>query len=61
MEKNKTESLSFNCDIRLGEAYIPIQQYGQIYDPWTALMRGTIFPALFRPYRKKTSHKWRSV
>lgn len=37
--------------MRLGEAYVPFQIYGETFDPKTALMYGTLFPDLFRPYR----------
>jgi len=48
----KMESLFF--DKRLAEAYIPFQSYGQIFDPRTALINGTLFPELYRPYKKRS-------
>ncbi|AEE92007.1 conserved protein of unknown function [Tepidanaerobacter acetatoxydans Re1] len=35
---------------KLAEVYIPIQVYGETFDPKAALMRGTLFPELYRPY-----------
>ncbi|MFZ5596459.1 MAG: spore coat associated protein CotJA [Bacillota bacterium] len=37
-------------DRELATAYIPYQIYGPIYNPREALERGTLFPALYRPY-----------
>lgn len=31
-------------------AYIPWQSFGQVYDPKKALMTGTIFPELDKPF-----------
>jgi hypothetical protein len=35
---------------KLARAYVPIQQYGRIFSPEEALMKGTLFPDLWRPY-----------
>jgi len=35
---------------RLARAYVPIQQYGRIFSPEEALMKGTLFPDLWSPY-----------
>lgn len=37
-------------DFRLAEVYIPMQVYGDTFDPNRALMYGTLFPDLYRPY-----------
>lgn len=37
--------------MRLAQAYIPFQMYTNRWDPMKALMMGTIFPELYRPYR----------
>lgn len=37
-------------DMQLATAYIPYQMYGTTYSPAEALARGTLFPALYRPY-----------
>ena len=37
--------------MRLAQAYIPFQVYTNRWDPRKALMMGTIFPELYRPYR----------
>lgn len=34
----------------VGMAYVPWQTFGQIYDPKKALMAGTIFPELDKPF-----------
>jgi hypothetical protein len=41
---------------RLAEAYVPIQMYGETFDPRTALMHGTLFPDLYRPYSNRPKH-----
>jgi len=48
---NQAKTQSIFTDYRLAEAYIPFQNYGQIFDPRTALMNGTLFPDLYRPYK----------
>lgn len=34
----------------VGMAYVPWQQFGQVYDPKKALITGTIFPELDKPF-----------
>ncbi|NPV54290.1 MAG: spore coat associated protein CotJA [Firmicutes bacterium] len=34
----------------LARAYVPVQIYGERFSPAEALMRGTVFPELYRPY-----------
>ena len=34
----------------VGMAYVPIQMFGQVYEPMMALDRGTIFPELDKPW-----------
>ncbi len=34
----------------LAMAYVPFQRWGNIYDPYRALQRGTIFPDLDLPF-----------
>jgi hypothetical protein len=34
----------------LARAYVPYQVMCKIYEPMKGLMRGTIFPELYRPY-----------
>jgi hypothetical protein len=36
--------------LHLAEAYIPFQIYMNRWDPMKALMMGTVFPELYRPY-----------
>jgi len=35
---------------KLARAYVPIQQYGRIFTPEEALIKGTLFPELWSPY-----------
>ena len=37
-------------EMRYAQAYVPFQQFGPVFPPDKALMHGTIFPDLFRPY-----------
>lgn len=37
----------------VGMAYVPWQTFGQTYDPQKALMAGTIFPELDKPFSGK--------
>ena len=37
--------------MRLARAYVPFQQYTRRFEPFDGLMRGTIFPELYLPYR----------
>lgn len=39
--------------LRLAEAYVPFQVYMNRWEPMKALMMGTIFPELYRPYYGK--------
>jgi hypothetical protein len=39
--------------LHLAEAYVPFQIYMNRWEPRKALMMGTIFPELYRPYRRK--------
>jgi len=39
--------------VELAEAYIPYQWYTTSFSPMEALMAGTMFPELVRPYEKK--------
>lgn len=40
-------------NIKLAEAYIPYQQYKNLYPVEEALLKGTIFVDLYRPYPMK--------
>ena len=37
----------------LAMAYVPVQSFEDLYDPDTALSRGTVFPALDLPFCAK--------
>lgn len=39
--------------VQYGEAAVPYQVYGPVWDPETALKHGTVFPDLYRPYEKR--------
>lgn len=36
--------------VQLAQAWIPFQVYNTRWDPMEGLMKGTIFPDLYRPY-----------
>ncbi|MDD3839716.1 MAG: spore coat associated protein CotJA [Clostridia bacterium] len=38
---------------KLATAYIPFQYMCKLYSPMEGLMKGTIFPELYKPYKKK--------
>jgi hypothetical protein len=40
-----------NTKLRLAHAYIPFQQFGEIYHPKEALCKGTLFKELYMPYK----------
>ncbi|NLL17615.1 MAG: spore coat associated protein CotJA [Clostridia bacterium] len=56
MEANRTTGYEPGSGIgrppklRLAMAYVPWQRYGRIFSPREALMKGTLFPELYRPY-----------
>jgi len=39
-------------EFKLAEAYVPYQVLQKVYEPMKGLMKGTIFPELYRPYVK---------
>ena len=46
--------------MRLGRAYVPVQEYRENYSPEVALRRGTFFPELYIPYQRQTGDSgWR--
>ncbi|NLC62663.1 MAG: spore coat associated protein CotJA [Thermoanaerobacterales bacterium] len=49
-DKNTTYSY---MEMRLAEAYIPMQVYGETFNLNTALRYGTLFPDLYRPYAQR--------
>jgi hypothetical protein len=44
-------------EFELATAYVPYQVLCKIYEPMKALMKGTIFPELYRPYEKKKHNR----
>lgn len=45
----------YHMDMKLAEAYIPMQIYGNTFDLRTALSYGTLFPELYRPYPRRSA------
>jgi hypothetical protein len=41
----------------LAQAYVPTQTLGAVYKPCKALWRGTLFPELDKPYRRRDHEK----
>jgi len=37
-------------EFKLARAYVPYQVFYKVYEPMKGLMKGTIFPELYRPY-----------
>lgn len=44
------QAAGFYPPVRLAEAYVIWQKYGQIFSPAEALEKGTLFPELYSPY-----------
>jgi len=57
MKKRKSDfqhGYSNNCRRReLAQAYVPFQMLHDIFYPEEALMKGTLFPELYFPYRER--------
>ena len=47
-----SDKQQFDNHHELAEAYVPIQKMNRIYPPDKALINGTVFPELSRPYCK---------
>lgn len=39
-------------DLPLAQAYIPMQEWGEVYSPEEGTKKGTAFPCLYRPYNE---------
>jgi|GEM_PF-3243870 len=50
-KEQKIETQSCEENKKLAEAYVPMQKPGRIYPPEKALIKGTVFPELYRPYQ----------
>ena len=52
MEKTETPGAASPCleCLPLAMAYVPMQQWGELYTPSVALDRGTLFPPLDLPF-----------
>ncbi|MCK4257628.1 MAG: spore coat associated protein CotJA [Halanaerobiales bacterium] len=48
----KKPAKSMENEFELARAYVRVQKYDKQYSPEDALMKGTIFPELYRPYPK---------
>lgn len=53
MAENKKIEINNGLELKLAEAYIPIQTYTESYDLSSALNKGTLFPELYKPYTRK--------
>lgn len=53
MTEAKVNDISGGYRMKLAQAYIRIQMYGETFDPYRALRHGTLFPELYRPYRPR--------
>lgn len=42
-----------NRSMQLARAYVPFQRLNQVFDPKEALMKGTLFPELYMPYKRR--------
>ena len=47
-----------NCDMELAMAYVPVQEWDDLYDEELALQKGTLFAMLDKPFlgRKQVRH-----
>lgn len=52
-QTNSSQDRHRHRHMELARAYVPVQHYTDKYPLDTALNRGTLFPDLWRPYRKK--------
>lgn len=52
MEVSKYRGYPYN-QLRLATAYVPVQNFGTLLQPVEALIKGTAFPDLVSPYRKR--------
>ncbi len=51
VENNETLSDTLRCgDMVVAMAFVPMQTWGEMYDPHVALARGTLFPELDKPF-----------
>lgn len=46
------ERSRFPADTPLGMAYVPFQQWGEVYEPDKAFCEGTLFPELNFPFER---------
>lgn len=53
MDADIKANVSYPQGLRLARAYVPVQVFIRKFEPFEGLMRGTIFPELYRPYRER--------
>ncbi len=56
MDKRAQSTTVESAMMQLGRAYVPFQVLGEMFTPEQALMKGTLFPELYQPYKPR---KWR--
>lgn len=49
---DKYMNSDFGNKLELARAYFLIQKYSEGYNPEEAMMKGTMYPELYRPYEK---------
>jgi len=59
IEMDSNESDFRNAGMELAQAYVPFQTFRaeNLYSPEEALLKGTIFPELYRPYGARCAAK----
>jgi len=40
-------------ELKLAQAYVPVQPYESLFPLDEALEKGTVFPSLYKPYKNK--------
>lgn len=53
LEKAQDLNIYTCTNMRLAQAYIPYQIMTRTFPPMEALQKGTLFPELYRPYRRR--------
>ena len=51
-EMHTTQTPDACADLKLAQAYIPMQRFDGVFAPEEALRKGTLFPSLYQPYRR---------
>ena len=53
---NENTKPAFPCEPALAIGYVRWQESGDVYEPEKALMRGTLFPDLDKPFYGRRGH-----